>query len=126
MGSYEYIEAQRRLKAQGEGGFLDGLKAKTRAEIDEWQAEMQLKATRVGAVHLYADGLRGEHRGLTGVTMIDDVRAAVAASVAKTGDRNVAVIPEGPYVVPRYRPPHGATAPAGDAGGVAVGRYPKG
>ena len=36
--------------------------------------------------------------------MIEDVRAAVAASVAKTGDRNVAVIPEGPYVVPQYRP----------------------
>jgi nickel-dependent lactate racemase len=104
MGSPEYIEAQRRLMAQGEGGFLDGLKAKTRAEIDEWQTEMQLKATRVGAVHLYADGLKGELRGLTGVTMIDDVRAAVAASVAKTGDRHVAVIPEGPYVVPQYRP----------------------
>ena len=104
MGSPEYVEAQRRLMAQGEGGFLDGLKAKTRAEIDEWQTEMQLKATRVGAVHLYADGLKGEHRALTGVTMIEDVRAAVAASVARTGDRGVAVIPEGPYVVPQFRP----------------------
>jgi pyruvate kinase len=30
-------------------------------------------------------------------------QAAVAASVARTGDRRVAVIPEGPYVVPVYR-----------------------
>ncbi|MCC6470573.1 MAG: nickel-dependent lactate racemase [Alphaproteobacteria bacterium] len=104
MGSHEYVEAQRRLLAQGNAGFLDGIKAKTRAEIDEWQTEMQLKAARVGAIHLYAEGLKGDQRGLTGVTMIDDVRAAIAASVARSGDRHVAVIPEGPYVVPQYRP----------------------
>ena len=57
------------------------------------------------AFGLRQDGLKGEQRGLTGVTMIEDVRAAVAASVSRTGDRNVAVIPEGPYVVPQYRPP---------------------
>lgn len=104
MGSSEYVAAQRRLLSQGAAGFLDGLKAKTRAEIDEWQTEMQLKATRVGAVQLYADGLKGEQRGLTGVAMIEDVAAAVAASVARSGDRNIAVIPEGPYVVPQFRP----------------------
>jgi nickel-dependent lactate racemase len=104
MGSREYVEAQRRLLAQGDSGFLDGLKAKTRAAIDEWQTEMQLKAARVGAIRLFAEGLQGEQRGLTGVTMIEDVRAAVAASVARSGDRGVAVIPEGPYVVPQYRP----------------------
>jgi len=104
MGSHEYVEAQRRLLAQGEGGFLDGLKAKNRAEIDEWQTEMQLKATRVGAVQLFADGLTGEQRRLTGVAMIENLAAAVAASVAKAGDPHVAVIPEGPYVVPQFRP----------------------
>lgn len=104
MGSREYVEAQRRLLAQGDSGFLDGLKAKTRAAIDEWQTEMQLKAARVGAIRLFAEGLQGEQRALTGVTMIEDVRAAVAASVARSGDRGVAVIPEGPYVVPQYRP----------------------
>jgi len=32
------------------------------------------------------------------------VAAAVAEAVAAAGDNRVAVIPEGPYVVPRYRP----------------------
>jgi hypothetical protein len=36
--------------------------------------------------------------------MIGSVAAAVEASVARSGDPRVAVIPEGPYVVPVYRP----------------------
>jgi hypothetical protein len=36
--------------------------------------------------------------------MIPSVAAAVAASVARSGDPRVAVIPEGPYVVPVHRP----------------------
>ena len=104
MGSREFCAAQRRLLELGPSAFLDGLKAKSRAAIDEWQTEMQLKATRVGAVRLYTEGLKGDQRDLTGVAMIEDLRAAVAASVARSGDRHIAVIPEGPYVVPQYRP----------------------
>jgi hypothetical protein len=37
---------------------------------------------------------------MTAVEMIDSVDAAIADSVARTGDPGVAVIPEGPYVVP--------------------------
>ena len=103
MGSREFVEAQKRFVAQGPAAFLDGLKAKRRAEIDEWQTEMQLKPMRVGAIRLFTEGLKGEQRGLTGVDMIDDVGAAVRASVARSGDRRVAVVPEGPYVVPQYR-----------------------
>ncbi len=103
MGSKEFIEAQRRFVTQGPDAFLAGLKAKRRAEIDEWQTEMQLKPMRVGAIRLFTEGLKGEQRGLTGVDMIDDVSAAVRASVARSGDRRVAVVPEGPYVVPQYR-----------------------
>jgi hypothetical protein len=43
-------------------------------------------------------------RHLTGVRLIPSVADAVQASVARTGERRVAVIPEGPYVVPVYRP----------------------
>ena len=48
--------------------------------------------------------LSAEARALTGVQLVDSVEAAVGASVRKSGDRRVAVIPEGPYVVPVYRP----------------------
>ena len=65
---------------------------------------MQLKPMRLGAIHLYTDGLGRAERPLTGVEVIPSVSAAVAASVARTGDPRVAVIPEGPYVVPVHRP----------------------
>lgn len=105
IGSSEYEEAQARLVAQGPDAFLQGLLDKRHADIDEWQTEMQLKPMRSGAVRLYTDGLDARQRRLTGVSLVDSVAAAVRESVAATGRRDVAVIPEGPYVVPVYRPP---------------------
>jgi hypothetical protein len=61
---------------------------------------MQLKPMRVGRVQLYTTGLDAEERRITGVELIGSVDEAVAASVARHGDGAVAVIPEGPYVVP--------------------------
>ena len=49
-------------------------------------------------------GLEGEDRSLTGVNMIESVEEAVAKSVEDSGDPRVAFVPEGPYVVPVYRP----------------------
>jgi len=40
---------------------------------------------------------------LTGVDVVASIEEAVLASVSRSGDRAVAVIPEGPYVVPRLR-----------------------
>ena len=102
FGSAEFREAQARLVELGPERFLATLTAKSLAEIDEWQTEMQLKPMRLGKVELYTTGLAGQDRGLTGVGMIDDLGAAIARSIAQSGDPAVAVIPEGPYVVPRY------------------------
>jgi nickel-dependent lactate racemase len=104
FGSAEFREAQARLVELGPERFLATLTAKSLAEVDEWQTEMQLKPMRLGRVALHTSGLEGEDRRLTGVEMIDDLGAAVAASIARSGDAHVAVIPEGPYVVPRYAP----------------------
>lgn len=104
FGSPEFRDAQARLVALGPDRFLATLTAKRLAEIDEWQTEMQLKPMRLGEVALFTTGLAGESRRLTGVTLIDDVDAAIARSVARSGDPHVAVIPEGPYVVPRFAP----------------------
>ncbi len=79
------------------------INGKTHAEIDEWQTEMQLKPLRVGTVHLFTEGLSDEERALTGVNMVDSVAGAVRKSVAAAGDPRVAVVPEGPYVVPVHR-----------------------
>ena len=104
MGSPEYVEAQRRLLGLGPDGFLADIGAKRFADIDEWQTQMQLKPMRAGAVHLYSEGLAAEAWGLTGVHQIESVAQAVRDSVRRSGDRHIAVIPEGPYVVPEYRP----------------------
>jgi len=104
MGSAEFADAQRRLLALGPDRFLAGLLAKRHAAVDEWQTEMQLKPMRAGSVALYSDGLAGEARTLTGVAMIDSVERAIRDSVARANDPRVAFVPEGPYVVPYYRP----------------------
>jgi nickel-dependent lactate racemase len=104
MGSKEFVEAQRRLVEHGPERFLEEIGKKRFADIDEWQTEMQLKPMRIGSIQLYSDGLVGPDRALTGVEMIASVEAAIEASIARSGDRRVAVIPEGPYVVPVYRP----------------------
>ncbi len=105
FGSEEFREAQARLVELGPERFLATLKAKTLAEIDEWQTEMQLKPMRAGRVELYTTGLAKDDRRLTAVTVIDDIKTAVARSIARSGDTAIAVIPEGPYVVPRHVAP---------------------
>jgi lactate racemase len=104
IGSPEYRDAQRRLLARGIDGFFADISRRSHAEIDEWQTQMQLKPMRRGAVHLYTTGLRGEDRALTGVNLIESVSEAVLRSAQSGGSADIAVIPEGPYVVPVYRP----------------------
>jgi nickel-dependent lactate racemase len=100
FGSAEFREAQARLCALGPDAFLATLLAKRFADIDEWQTEMQLKPMRAGRVRLYTTGLDAEERRLTGVDTADSVERALDDALARAGDGAVAVIPEGPYVVP--------------------------
>jgi len=103
MGSREYVDAQRRLVGLGADGFLSDIQEKRFADVDEWQTQMQLKPMRRARIHLYAPALTASDRALTGVNVVESVEAAVLASVRASGDRHVAVIPEGPYVVPVLR-----------------------
>jgi nickel-dependent lactate racemase len=100
FGSAEFREAQARLVDVGPERFLATLTAKSLAEVDEWQTEMQLKPMRVGRIQLFSTGLDAEEQRITGVEIIPSVEAAVADSILRHGDTAVAVIPEGPYVVP--------------------------
>jgi nickel-dependent lactate racemase len=100
FGSPEFRAAQQRLQRLGPDAFLQSLLAKTLADVDEWQTEMQLKSLRAGRVQLYTTGLDGDDLELTGVEIIDSVEAALADAVARSGDPAIAVLPEGPYVLP--------------------------
>ena len=102
FGSEEFREAQTKLVAMGPERFLATLTAKSLAEIDEWQTEMQMKAMRIGEIALFTTGLDTEERRITGVSLAANVDEALRAAIARHGDPDVAFIPEGPYVVPVY------------------------
>ncbi|MEM7042298.1 MAG: nickel-dependent lactate racemase [Pseudomonadota bacterium] len=104
MGSPEFVDAQRRLVEQGPDGFFEAISKKRFADIDEWQSQMQLKPMRRGQIHLYTEGLSDTDRDLTGVETAEDLRLAIETSLASSGERKLAIIPEGPYVIPVYRP----------------------
>jgi lactate racemase len=103
LGSAQFVDAQRRLIQLGADEFLRSILLKSHAEVDEWQTQMQLKPMAIGTLQLYSTGLNRAQHALTGVRSIDSVRSAVLESIAASGDRAVAVIPEGPYVVPFCR-----------------------
>jgi len=102
FGSKECRASQEKLVEIGPERFMAMIKAKSFAEIDEWQTEMQLKPMRLGTIKLYTTGLNKADRGITGVEMIESVEDAVRQSIAEHGDSAVAVIPEGPYVIPVF------------------------
>lgn len=104
MGSSEFVESQRRLVELGPDAFLESILKKSHASIDEWQTQMQLKPMAIGSITLCSKGLSEEDRGLTGVCVVESLSEAVSESLTR-GDRSIAVVPEGPYVVPFFRPP---------------------
>lgn len=103
FGSAHFRAAQQRLIELGPESFLESLLAKRLADVDEWQTEMQLKPMRKGSIQLFAEGLSDEEHAITGVERIHDLESAIADSLSRHGDRALAVIPEGPYVVPFAR-----------------------
>jgi nickel-dependent lactate racemase len=104
MGSKEYVDAQRLLTQLGPEGFRKSILPKSRASIDEWQTEMQLKPMEIGRIHLFSDALSAEDRALTGVSCAENGIEPLdfVRSILGTADGSIAVIPEGPYVIPRY------------------------
>lgn len=100
LGSKHYQTAQERLVALGEAGFANDISQKKFADIDEWQTQMQLKATQVGRITLVTDGL-ADAKSLTGVDMNSDLNTALAMSIGRQNASRIAVIPEGPYVIPQ-------------------------
>jgi nickel-dependent lactate racemase len=103
LGSDEYADAQRRLIGLGAEGFFADISRKQFADVDEWQTQMQLKPMKAGTVHLYSGGLPRTDRALTGVNLIDSVEQTLQDCIEHSGDNALAVIPEGPYVVPFYQ-----------------------
>ena len=103
MGSSEFVTAQQRLVQSGPDAFLAEILAKSHADIDEWQTQKQLEPMSVGNVYLFSDKLLPSHHRSTGVEVVSSIDDAIRQSLTRHSDKSVAVIPEGPYVVPFYR-----------------------
>lgn len=104
IGSSEYRESQSILQRLGRQAFIDRIRAMPLADIDGWQTHMLLRSLAIGNVSLYSEGIPTADRELTCVEMIDSIEDAIAQSISRSGDRAIAVIPEGPYVIPVYAP----------------------
>ena len=104
LGSPEFVDSQRRLAELGPDAFLKRILGRSHAAIDEWQTQMQLKTMRAGRVQLFSEGLDAAGHALTGVERTESVEGSIVESVTESQDRAVAVIPEGPYLVPFYQP----------------------
>jgi len=104
LGASEYADSQAMLINMGMDRFLKETSQKKYASIDEWESVMQVKAMKTGTIHLYSECLSKDERALTGINMIESLSEAIKKSVKEKNDKHVAVIPEGPYVIPVYRP----------------------
>ena len=100
FGSVPFREAQERLVDLGADQFLSQLLEKPLASIDEWQTQKQLAPMKHGQVQLYTEGLSEAEKRLTGIHCVTDLQAAVEASLHRHPEPSLAVIPEGPYVIP--------------------------
>jgi nickel-dependent lactate racemase len=104
MGSKEFMEAQKELITLGPDRFLEKLLQKSSAAIDEWQSEMLVKALKKGNIYLCSGGLTPEQWALTGVQKTLSPASFLERGLKTIANHRVAVIPEGPYVIPVYHP----------------------
>lgn len=104
MGSPEFVEAQRLLCSLGPDRFMALIEGRERARIDEWQTQMLVKALRAGAIQLYTSGLGEADLKDVYVQPVTSVESAILENIDKHGDPHVAVVPEGPYVIPLFKP----------------------
>ena len=102
MGSPEFAAAQQMLCQHGQKEFMNILDGRSEALIDEWQTEMLLKPLRHGNIKLFTEELGQADLTQIFVDHVTDLQQAILDSVAEHDDPEIAVIPEGPYVVPRY------------------------
>ena len=61
---------------------------------------MEVKSLRKGSIYLYSEGLTNSDKKLTGVNITNNISKTINKSLERHNDYNVAIIPEGPYVIP--------------------------
>ena len=92
--------SQNRLYKIGKNKFLSEILNKDYADIDEWQTEKEIYALNKANIYLYSTKLSKKDESYTAVKIIDDPISIIEKSIKKHKNKNIAIIPEGPYVVP--------------------------
>jgi len=100
LGSEEFIASQKKLLEIGPNKFLENILKNDFAAIDEWQTEMEIKSLIKGNIFLFSEGLSEKDKLYTGVNIINDIAKTIDESIKRHNNNNIAIIPEGPYVIP--------------------------
>ena len=107
LGSAEFVDSQSRLVNLGPEAFLKSLLEKPRADVDEWQTEMQLRPMGVAQINLFSRRLSIQDKTLTAANCQENNQTAdefIANIIGSSATGDIAIIPEGPYVIPRFNP----------------------
>ena len=82
--------------------FLDWIEQPGVFTIDQWEIEELIKALKKGRVYLYTDGLSDDDVRNCLVEPVPSVEAGIERALLRHGsDATIAVVPRGPYVIPR-------------------------
>jgi nickel-dependent lactate racemase len=104
MGSDNFLESQRWLAESDPQSFIQRISDPGhKTLIDQWETEKLVESLKKGEVYLYSGSLTEADWALTCVHRARSLEQAVRDSVAQSGDPHVAVILEGPYVIPLYK-----------------------
>jgi nickel-dependent lactate racemase len=104
MGSDNFLESQRWLAESDPQSFIHRISDPGhKPMIDQWETEKLVESLKKGEVYLFSESLTEADWALTCVHRARSVEQAVHDSVAQFGDPRIAVIPEGPYVIPLFR-----------------------
>ncbi|MGQ9630739.1 MAG: nickel-dependent lactate racemase [bacterium] len=84
------------------GDYIENISKPENFVVDQWEVEELIKVLKVADVMLYSGGLRPGDFKRTFTTRIRSVEEGLELALKKHGPRSkIAVIPEGPYIVPR-------------------------
>ncbi|UCD57824.1 MAG: nickel-dependent lactate racemase, partial [Candidatus Hydrogenedentota bacterium] len=102
LGSNEFRRVLRELGQFNDyDQFLKHVSDPDNFIIDQWEVEMLVKALRRCTVYLFSAGIAEQDWPLTYATRVRSVEEGLSLAVARSGgDARIAIIPEGPYVIP--------------------------
>ena len=100
MGSNDFLRSQTRLLKDGKQKFITDILKKKYADVDEWQTEKEIEALNKANIYLYSKGISKKEEKLAAIKLTNDPISTIEESIKKHNNNNIAIIPEGPYIVP--------------------------